>query len=98
MKRKDDRNQAILEYCDNPRMTLRDIGMQFGITKQRVWAIRKAYQKIGGIYIRNNDDDVTLIGCYFSSPWGPQDGRQGVSESWLVRCYKSVMKVLRRGE
>ena len=73
MKRKDDRNQAILEYCANPRMTLRDIGMQFGITKQRVWAIRKAYQK-------------------------PQDGRQGVSESRLVRCYKSVMKMLRRGE
>ena len=59
MKRKDDRNQAILEYCANPRMTLRDIGMQFGITKQRVWAIRKAYQR-------------------------PQDGQQGVSESWLV--------------
>jgi len=73
MKRKDDRNQAILEYCANPRMTLRDIGMQFGITKQRVWAIRKAYQR-------------------------PQDGRQAVSESWLVRCYKSVMKMLRRGE
>ena len=73
MKRKDERNQAILEYCTNPRMTLRDIGMQFGITKQRVWAIRKAYQR-------------------------PQDGQQGVSESWLVRCYKSVMKVLRRGE
>ena len=73
MKRKDDRNQAILEYCANPRMTLRDVGMQFGITKQRVWAIRKAYQR-------------------------PQDGQQGVSESWLVRCYKSVMKTLRRGE
>jgi len=73
MKRKDERNQAILEYCANPRMTLRDVGMQFGITKQRVWAIRKAYQR-------------------------PQDGQQGVSESWLVRCYKSVMKVLRRGE
>jgi len=73
MKRKDDRNQAILEYCANSRMTLRDVGMQFGITKQRVWAIRKAYQS-------------------------PQDGRQGVSESWLVRCYKSVMKTLRRGE
>jgi len=73
MKRKDDRNQAILEYCANPRMTLRDVGMQFGITKQRVWAIRKAYQR-------------------------PQDGQQGVSESWLVRCYKSVMKMLRRGE
>ena len=44
MRKKEARNQAILEYLDNPNLTYRTIGMQFGITKQRVHAIRKAYQ------------------------------------------------------
>ena len=72
MRKKEARNQAILEYLDNPNLTYRTIGMQFGITKQRVHAIRKAYQV-------------------------PQDGQQAAPASWIVRCYRSVMKVFRMG-
>lgn len=72
MRKKEARNQAILEYLDNPKLTYRTIGMQFGISKQRVYAIRKAYQR-------------------------PQDGQQAAPEPWVVRCYRSVMKVFRMG-
>ena len=45
MKAKTARNQMIVEFLLNPKLTLKSVGMMFGISKQRVFAIRNAYQR-----------------------------------------------------
>ena len=44
MKAKTARNQMIVEFLENPKLTLKSVGVMFGISKQRVFAIKKAYQ------------------------------------------------------